>query len=114
MQLDDAFDNFPTQAEFEALSNQEKKETVEDLISKALSQVQLEERNPTKWEADRLSGAIGATLAGWYRLAINDVYMSTKTEGEVAKPEYWWQEIHDMTLQKLVDDFWYVKGAPPR
>jgi len=114
MQLNDAFDNFPSQAEFEALSNHEKKVAVEDLISKALTQVQSEVRNPTKWEADRLSGAIGATLTGWYRVAINEVYMSTLTEGEVAKPEHWWQEVHDVTLQKLVDDFYYVKGAPPR
>jgi len=114
MQLDDAFDNFPTQAEFEALSNQEKKETVENLISKALTQVQSEGRNPTQWEADRLSGAIGATFTGWYRVAINDVYMSTKTEDEVANPEHWWQEVHDVTLQKLEDALWYVKVAPPR
>lgn len=114
MELNDVFDNFPTQAEFEALGNLEKKQAVEDLISQALAQVQSEGRNPTNWEADRLAGAIGATLTGWYRVAINEVFMSTKTEDEVANPGHWWQEVHDVTLQKLEDALWYVKGAPPR
>jgi hypothetical protein len=114
MELNDVFDNFPTQAEFEALDNLAKKQAVEGLISQALAQVQSEGRNPTNWEADRLTGAIGATLTGWYRVAINEVFMSTKTEDEVANPEHWWQEVHDVTLQNLQDGFAYAKGAPPR
>lgn len=114
MHLDEAFTDFPPQTEFEAMNNLEKKQAVEHLISQALAQVQAEGRNPTNWEADRLAGAIGATLTGWYRVAINEVFMSTKTDDEVANPEHWWQEVHDITLQKLQDALWYVKGAPPK
>ena len=114
MQLENAFNNLPTQAEFESFSNSEKKATTENLITKALEQVRHEGRNPTLWEIDRLSAAIGATHAGWYRVAINEVFLSSVAEGEVANAEHWWQEGGDVTMQKLEDALWYVKGAPPR
>ena len=103
----------PKQYEFHQLSLTDRKITCENLVEDVIRKIKSEHRNPTKWEIDALSQAIAQIFFGRYFYSLHEIYLSLMKSDEVARPDHWWRETDDITLQKLEDSLAYVKEAPP-
>ncbi len=105
---------FPNPPSMVGKSSDEKKRICEELIQEAIDQIRRENRSATKWEVDGLSQAIAQILYGRYSYSVHEVLLSTKSSHEVARPDYWWDEVDDIDLDKLQFAFEYIKGIPAR
>ena len=91
-----------------------KKAIAENVIEEVLSQIADENREPTKWECDALSNAMGAILFGSYVLAVNNSMACFLSKEEVSRPAEWWTESEEQSLHSLRSAIEQVKGYPPR
>jgi hypothetical protein len=92
----------------------EKKAIAEDVIEEIINQIESEDRNPTEWERETLSSAFGFILLETYIAARNEALFYYLNKDQVARPEHWWHESENITIQDLRDGLAYVRGAPPR
>jgi hypothetical protein len=94
-----------------ALSQEERRNVAESAIEEAINKIKGENRSPTKWEAEGLSYAFGALLSKKYALALVSCIKSQAEKHEVSKPDEWWREAEDITIEQLEDALAYAKGA---
>ena len=94
-----------------ALSKEDRRNLAENAVQEAISKIKKENRNPTKWEAEGLSYAFGALLNKKYALALASCAKSQAEKHEVSKPEEWWREAEDITIEQLEDALAYGMGA---
>ncbi len=92
----------------------ERKEIAESVVEEVLHQIESESREPTKWERDALSNAMGAILFGSYVLAVNNAMECFLSRGEVSRPDEWWRESEDHSVRSLRGNLEKIKGCPPR
>ena len=83
------------------LSKQEQLSLVKHLLSMALLEVEAQNRPLTEWEADTLSGAIGAAMAGMYKLALTKIELSQLKRKVKATPQIWLSNTEKFELQSL-------------
>jgi hypothetical protein len=53
-------------------------------------------------------------LLGTYIAARNEALFCYLNKDQVARPEHWWHESENITIQDLRDGLAYVRGSPPR
>jgi hypothetical protein len=97
-----------------AMTALEKKATAEEVIEEIINYIDSEDRNPTEWERESLSSALGCILLGTYIAARNEALFCLLNKDQVAGPEHWWDESEDVTIQDLRDGLACARGAPPR
>ena len=87
--------------DFDLLSKQEQLSLVKHLLSMALLEVEAQNRPLTEWEADTLSGAIGAAMAGMDKLALTKIELSQLKRKVKATPQIWLSNTEKFELQSL-------------
>jgi len=92
----------------------DKKITAESVIEEVLNQIIDENRNPTKWECDGVSNAMGAVLFGSYTLAVSNAMSCFYSKAQVSRPEVWWEESEEHSTDTLKTLLEMIKGYPPR
>ena len=84
------------------------------MIAEILFQIKQENREPTRWESDGLSRAMGDILFGSYTLAVVDAMSCFLGRDEVTKSDNWWDESENHSVQSLTNTLQKITGYPPR
>lgn|GEM_PF-6056187 len=100
----------PSDDEFRAAPNHGKKEFTERFIRAALDQLDIEDREPDRWEADNLASALGHLLTDWYLAAITATEKALTPTNERADPDSWARSDDTVTKRALRDGLEYLAG----
>lgn len=92
----------------------DRKVIAERVIEEILLQIKMEDREPTRWESDGLSRAMGDILFGSYTLAIVDAMSCFLKRDEVTRTDSWWDESESHTVQSLNNTLQKITGYPPK
>ena len=104
----------PSEEEFRAAPNYGKKQFVERFIGAALDQLDVENREPDRWEAEQLVAAIGHLLVDWYSAAITATEKALAPANERADPDSWARNDDTVTRRALRDGLDYLAGKPAK
>ncbi|HEF4770584.1 hypothetical protein LGM80_19380 [Burkholderia multivorans] len=114
MNRDQVLSVLPSDAEFQAAPNYGKKQFVERFISAALDQLDVEQREPDRWEGEQLTQAIGYLLVDWYGAAITATEKALAPTNERADPDSWARTEHTVTKRALREGLDYLAGKPAK
>ncbi|MBU3589513.1 hypothetical protein [Polynucleobacter sp. 80A-SIGWE] len=93
----------------------DKKIICENLLEEAIRQINSENRNPSKWELDRLTEALKAIKFGNYAQASYEVISAFAPKEKIANGEMLSLPISDHhLLNNLGRELARLKGEPPR
>ncbi|VVE07887.1 hypothetical protein [Pandoraea cepalis] len=101
-------------AEFQATPNYGKKQFVERFISAALDQLDIEQREPDRWQGEQLTQAIGYLLVDWYGAAITAAEKALAPSSERADPDSWARAADTVTKRALREGLDYLAGKPAK
>jgi hypothetical protein len=104
----------PSEEEFRAAPNYGKKQFVERFIGAALDQLDREQREPDRWEAEHLTVALGHLLTDWYNAAITATEKALAPSNERANPDSWVRAEDTVTKRALREGLDYLAGKPAK
>lgn len=87
--------------DFDSLSTDQKRDLTVHLLEQAISAVERQGRELTEWEADTLSGALGASLAGMYKLAMTKIELSQLKRNASVHPQTWLSNTESYTCAQI-------------
>ena len=87
--------------DFDQLSNSEQKALVLHLIDRAILGIENQNRYLTEWEADTLTGAIGATMSGMFKLAMTKIELSQLKRNAALHPQIWLSNTEQFTCAQI-------------
>lgn len=114
MNRDEVLRALPSDDEFRAAPNYGKKQFVERFIGAALDQLDIEHREPDRWEAEHLAAAIGHLLVDWYGAAIAATEKALAPANERADPAAWVRTDDTVTRRALREGLDYLAGKPAK
>ncbi|MBY4802078.1 hypothetical protein LGM57_21205 [Burkholderia cepacia] len=114
MNRDQVLSVLPSEDEYSAAPNYQKKVIVANLIGATLDQLDADHRDPDSWEAQHIAAAIGYLLADWYSAAITSSVKALAPSNERADPDSWVRTGDTVTTRALRDALGYAKGKPAR
>lgn len=93
----------------------DKKIICEDLLEEVIRQINLENRNPSQWELDRLTEALKAIRFGNYTQASNEVMSAFTPKEKIANGDILsLPSLESRALDNLSHNLARLKGEPPR
>ncbi|MGC2970440.1 hypothetical protein [Paraburkholderia aspalathi] len=104
----------PSEEDFRAAPNYGKKQFVERFIGATLDQLDVENREPDRWEGEQLTQAIGYLLVDWYGAAITATEKALAPANERAAPDSWVRTDDTVTKRALRDGLDYLAGKPAK
>ncbi len=91
----------PELVDFDQLQESQQKELVLHLIEKAILDIESQNRSLTEWEADTLTGAIGAAMAGMHKLAMTKIELSQIKRNAIVHPQIWYSNTEQFTCEQI-------------
>ena len=91
----------PDLVDFDQLPSSEQKALVLHLIERAILDIENQNRCLTEWEADTLSGAIGATMSGMHKLAMTKIELSQLKRNAAVHPQIWYYHSEEFTCSQI-------------
>lgn len=79
-----------------------------------LAELDGENRDPDRWEAENLAAAIGFLLSDWYYAGITIAIKALAPPNERAEPEKWIRTDETITTRALEDALEYAARKPAR
>ena len=91
----------PDLVDFDQLTIDDQKYLVRHLLEKAITEIESQDRHLTKWEADTLTGAIGAAMCGMYKLSMTKIELSQLKRNAVVHPQIWFSNTEQYTCSQI-------------
>jgi hypothetical protein len=91
----------PELMDFDQLAYEDQKALVVHLIEKAVSDIEEQGRGLTEWEADTLTGAIGAAMSGMFKLAMTKIELSQLKRKAAVHPQIWYSNTEQFTCFQI-------------
>lgn len=101
MDKEKALKHIPLDKSVTQTTKEERRDIAENLVEEIISQIEGENRNPSIWEQETITYALGLMISGAYIAAINEAMSCFLGKDEVAKPGYWWNEADDISTVDL-------------
>ena len=91
----------PDLIDFDQLATEEQKSLVLHLIEKSIWEIEKQNRFLTEWEADTLTGAIGATMSGMYKLAMTKIELAQLKRNAVVYQQVLYSNCEHFTCEQI-------------